>query len=150
MSNSWDVVYVLSSPPYPTFATAKDPLVISDPFPNVYTQSKGVQFLSCAWQSCERYIQMHGSRLNYLEFHYKWSRSRLCLVNLWLVIVLNNVDRWFPIVINVVSSGEKPKLYEGSLSKTSHTCRTTMIKCSHIFFVKWWLHLVNMNIKPKL
>ena len=87
--------------------------------------------IPCTRQSCEGHKQVHGWQLNYLEFHYEQSRSRLCLVNLWLVIVFNKANRWLPIIINVVSNGERPKPYCGYVTKTSHTCRITMTKCSH-------------------
>ena len=133
MYKLWDVVYLLSYPPCPTITTTKDPFMILDPFPNVCMQLKGVHSLSHAWQSCKRYIQVQGWRLDYLEFHFEWDWSRLCLVNLWLVVVLNKIDGWLPIVINVVSNGKWPKHDQGYVTKTNPTCRTTMTKCNHFY-----------------
>ena len=51
MRNLWVVVYMLPSPLCSIITIAEDPLVISDPFPNVSMQLKGIQSLFCTWQS---------------------------------------------------------------------------------------------------
>ena len=72
MRNLWVVVYMLLSPLSSIITTAEDPLVFLDPYPNVFMQLKGIQFIV---------LYMIVMRRTYTS---PWMTVGLSRISLWL------------------------------------------------------------------